>query len=190
MSQSTAATLTPQLAALVARVREVVPPARSDGTTEPELTIADRVAEAVRPALRQRDLLRPEHQVGSGEGYRQHLLYVEPGGSFSVVALVWLPGQATPVHDHVSWCAVGVYRGEETEIRYRLSGHGSRRCLQIADRLVNAVGSVSGVAPPGDIHQVMNTGPGKAISIHVYGADISRLGSSINRCYDLPIATP
>ena len=45
---------------------------------------------------------------------------------------------------------------------------------------------MSGFAPPGDIHRVRNTGDGVAISMHVYGADISRLGNSIRREYTLP----
>jgi 3-mercaptopropionate dioxygenase len=52
---------------------------------------------------------------------------------------------------------------------------------------VNAPGSVSGFAPPGDIHRVRNTGDDVAISMHVYGADISRLGNSIRREYTLPV---
>ena len=51
----------------------------------------------------------------------------------------------------------------------------------------NATGEVSGFAPPGDIHRVHNVGDGVTISLHVYGADISRLGCSIRREYDLPI---
>jgi 3-mercaptopropionate dioxygenase len=46
---------------------------------------------------------------------------------------------------------------------------------------------VSGFAPPGDIHRVRNIGDDVAISMHVYGADISRLGSSVRRVYDLPL---
>jgi 3-mercaptopropionate dioxygenase len=29
-----------------------------------------------------------------------------------------------------------------------------------------------------------------AISLHVYGADITRLGSSVRRTYDLPVLVP
>ena len=54
-------------------------------------------------------------------------------------------------------------------------------------RNVNPAGAVSGFAPPGDIHRVRNTGDTVAISMHVYGADISRLGSSIRREYALPV---
>jgi predicted metal-dependent enzyme (double-stranded beta helix superfamily) len=49
---------------------------------------------------------------------------------------------------------------------------------------------VSGFAPPGDIHRVRNIGDDTAISLHVYGADITRLGSSIRRTYDLPVMAP
>lgn len=168
---------------LAARVRGVLAERRPDQAT------AAVVAGCLRPVLRDHALLSAEHQEGSTDGYRQHILHVEPDGSFSIVALVWLPGQSTPVHDHVSWCTVGVYRGQETEIRYRVEGDGAERRLVVTDRLTNESGSVSGIAPPGDIHQVLNTGAGPAISIHVYGADIGALGSSIRRCYELPFAT-
>ena len=66
------------------------------------------IAERLRPLLGADGWLAPEHQEGSEEGYRQHLLHVSPCRRLSVVALVWLSGQRTPIHDHVSWCVVGV----------------------------------------------------------------------------------
>jgi predicted metal-dependent enzyme (double-stranded beta helix superfamily) len=72
-------------------------------------------------------------------------------------------------------------------MRFRIVGQGSARRLVVTERLTNECGSVSGIAPPGDIHQVVNTGSDVAISLHVYGADIARLGSSIRNCYDLPV---
>ena len=51
----------------------------------------------------------------------------------------------------------------------------------------NPAGDVSGFAPPGDIHRVRNAGDDVAISIHVYGTDVSRIGSSVRRYYDLPV---
>ena len=41
-----------------------------------------------------------------------------------------------------------------------------------------------GSAPPGDIHRVHNTGDTTAISIHIYGTDVTRVGSSARRYYD------
>ena len=170
---------------LLTRIRTVVARGLSEGET------AKQVAEYLRPALRQIGLLEPHQREGSQDGYTQHILHVEPNGSFSVVALVWLPGQATPVHDHVSWCTVGVYEGQETETLYRLAGRKGRRQLVVSGYTVNRRGTVSGIAPPGDIHHVSNSGTTTAISLHVYGADISRLGSSIRRAYDdVPGGTP
>jgi len=60
--------------------------------------------------------------------------------------------------------------------------------LEVVGRRVSQPGEVSGFAPPGDIHRVRNHGRGVAISLHVYGADIARLGSSVRRTYDLPLA--
>jgi len=50
-------------------------------------------------------------------------------------------------------------------------------------------GSCSSLVPPAEnIHRVANAGAERAISIHVYGADIERLGSSINKTFDhLPV---
>jgi len=178
MTTASSAVRTP-LTDLVTRIRTVVARGLPDGET------AAQVARYLEPALRQPGLLEPQHREGSADGYTQHILHVEDGGSFSIVALVWLPGQCTPVHDHVSWCAVGVYEGQETETLYRLAGRKGRRQLVVSGHAVNRRGEATGIAPPGDIHHVSNSGATTAISLHVYGADIARLGSSIRRVYDL-----
>lgn len=59
-----------------------------------------------------------------------------------------------------------------------------RGCLVEAGTSTNHTGDVSGFAPPGDIHRVRNVGDDTAISIHIYGTDISRIGSSVRRYYD------
>jgi 3-mercaptopropionate dioxygenase len=53
----------------------------------------------------------------------------------------------------------------------------------VADQLYH-VGEVSGFAPPGDIHRVCNQAATTAISLHIYGTDVSRVGSSVRRYYD------
>ncbi|MEV0529002.1 cysteine dioxygenase family protein [Streptomyces sp. NPDC050439] len=186
MSASTtayrAARTTGRLDALVSGVREAV-----GRGLPPDLT-AYLVGERLAPHLGATDLLTDEQRSGDPERYRQHLLHAEHDGSFSVVGIVWLPGQHTPVHDHVSWCVTGVHEGAEHERRYRLvpaSADTPARLVATED-LVNRQGTVCGFAPPGDIHRVWNGGTGKAVSLHVYGADISRLGTSVRRVYELP----
>jgi predicted metal-dependent enzyme (double-stranded beta helix superfamily) len=146
---------------------------------------ADCVARALRADLPDPAAILPAPlRRGDPAGYQSHLLYAEPDGTFSISAMVWLPGQQTIIHDHVAWCVTGVLQGREYEEIFTLADGG--RALRLAARNVNPAGAVSGFAPPGDIHRVRNTGDTVAISMHVYGADISRLGNSIRREYALP----
>ncbi|MER7793760.1 cysteine dioxygenase family protein [Streptomyces sp. NPDC097640] len=171
---------TPRAGAFVDEVREAV-----GRGLAPELT-AHLVAERLAPHLGAPDLLTAEQRRGDPASYRQHLLHAEPDGSFSVVALVWLPGQHTAIHDHVSWCVAGVHEGQERERRYHLVPDGVGSRLVAVAEVTNPQGSVAGFAPPGDIHRVWNAGAGAAISLHVYGADVGRLGSSVRRVYAPP----
>ncbi len=146
------------------------------------------VADQLRLHLPGPEILTADEREGSPDGYVCHTLHVEPDGAFSVCALVWRPGQQTPIHDHVTWCVVGVLQGGEYEELFALRD-GETVLEQVGTR-VNRTGDVGGFAPPGDIHRVRNHGAGVAISIHVYGADITRLGSSVRRTYALPVLTP
>jgi predicted metal-dependent enzyme (double-stranded beta helix superfamily) len=175
-------TLTPQIAALAADISTVM---RTDA---PAIEVARGVAGALAPALAVPGLLAPEHMIGRAECYTQHVLYVDPDRRFSIVSLVWMPGQRTVIHDHISWCVVGVREGVEEEALYRLVDNGLEPAhLVQTGHAANVEGSTSYFAPPGDIHAVRNASTGKVISIHVYGADVSVLGSSIRRTYDLPV---
>jgi 3-mercaptopropionate dioxygenase len=143
------------------------------------------VGERLGTLLAQDGWLAPEQRASDPDHYRQHLLHVSPCRRLSIVALVWLPGQRTPIHDHVSWCVVGVYEGRERETRYRAVGRHGRRWLEPAGSLEAHPGDVEVIVPSiEDIHAVTAVGDGPTISIHVYGADIERLGSSIYRRFD------
>ncbi|CAN5459292.1 cysteine dioxygenase [soil metagenome] len=168
-------------AAFVDEIRRIVRSENDAGKIGPA------VAAALQPCLGRCDFLAADELEPGEMVYRQHILHVEPDGSFSIVALVWLPGQQTPVHDHVSWCVVGVHTGEEHETVYDLRGDGDDAHLVVSARGVNPACSVATLLPPGDIHRVENGGNGAAVSLHVYGADIRVLGSSIRRRYDLAI---
>jgi len=146
---------------------------------------ADLVAAQLRSQLPAPDMLTATELAGDPAGYQCHLLHAEPDGSFSVTAMVWLPGQITPVHDHVTWCVFGVVAGVEYEELFALATDGSH--LLPAGCKAGRPGDVSGFAPPGDIHRVRNIGDSVAVSVHVYGADITRLGTSVRRTYDLPV---
>jgi predicted metal-dependent enzyme (double-stranded beta helix superfamily) len=167
----------PGLADLVAGVRSAV--GRQVGWRE----TAVLVSAELRRHLPTPDVLTAEERAGDPETYQSHTLYAAPDGAFSVVGLVWRPGQVTPIHDHVTWCVFGVLQGVEHE---ELFVHEGDHLLSVGVN-DNLTGDISGFAPPGDIHRVRNSGDRTAISIHVYGTDISRIDSSVRRVYDLPV---
>src|SRR3954454_4700690 len=138
---------------------------------------AQLVADQLRLHLPTADVLTPEQRLRSPDEYVRTALHIEPDGSFSIVALVWRPGQVTRIHDHLTWCVFGVIQGVEHEELFDAD-------LNLIGRSNNHVGGVSGFAPPGDIHRVHNNADTTAISIHVYGTDVTRVGSSARRYYD------
>ena len=162
---------TGRLSPLVAGIRDAV------DTHADWAETAQLVADQLRRHLPTADVLTAAQRLGSPESYRGHTLHVEPDGSFSIVGLVWRPGQITRIHDHVTWCSFAVIQGVEHEELFDAD-------LNLVGQSDNHVGDVSGVAPPGDIHRVHNTADETAISIHVYGTDVTRIGSSARRYYD------
>jgi predicted metal-dependent enzyme (double-stranded beta helix superfamily) len=156
---------------LVAAVRRVIG-MRADWARTAEL-----VADRLRAHLPGPDILTADQRHGHPDRPAGHLLHAEPDGTFSILGLVWRPGQTTRIHDHMTWCVVGVLQGVEHEDLYddELNLVGTRQ---------NHVGEVGGFAPPGDIHRIRNTGADTALSLHIYGTDITRIGSSARRYYD------
>jgi 3-mercaptopropionate dioxygenase len=163
-------------------------------TTEIRVAVGERlnwrdtaqlVASALERNLPSPRILTAEQRAGDPESYKSEVLHSEPDGGFSIVALVWLPGQVTPIHDHVTWCVFGVIQGTECEELFKLDQQ--RKSLVEAGHRVNRTGEVSGFAPPGDIHRVRNGGDVTAVSLHIYGTDVARIGSSVRRHYDLPV---
>ena len=147
---------------------------------------AAAAAEHLRDLLAHPEAIGPEHRVPDDDCYRQHIVHVHPEGSYSLVALVWRPGQVTPIHDHRCWCVVGVLEGEEDEERFHLVQQDDGRALVLTGNERQAAGSVCTLVPPQEnIHRVSSAAPtGVTVSLHVYGDDIAVLGSSINEVFE------
>ncbi|HEX7873227.1 MAG TPA: cysteine dioxygenase [Sphingobium sp.] len=119
--------------------------------------------------------LPPQFAQPSAERYRQYLLHCDSRERFSVVAFVWGPGQATPIHDHRTWGLIGVLRGAEKVERFERASDGSLRLIGEPGFLYE--GEVDAVSPRiGDIHRVSNgLADAPSISIHVYGGNIGAI---------------
>jgi predicted metal-dependent enzyme (double-stranded beta helix superfamily) len=111
--------------------------------------------------------------------YRIHRLHVDPAGRFSVSAMVWGPGQGTPIHDHTVWGMVGILKGKERceEFNHLLDPGGPLVRGQVHEL---HPGDIDIVSPTiGDIHRVSNAlDDGVWVSIHVYGGDIGAIERS------------
>src|ERR1700712_2348915 len=70
---------------------------------------AARVRRALECAVAKPDLLTPEQRETCAAGYARHVIYSDPPGRFSILAIVWGEGQFSPTHAHDTWCAYAVY---------------------------------------------------------------------------------
>lgn len=149
-------------------------------------SIADVAArlEALRPAFR--DLLtaddwlpeayaQPDRRSGMGGGIGQYALYRAQDGSLCLFSLVIPPGISTPVHDHLAWGVVGVYRGRQEETIYRRlddGGDEGRATLEVSRRQIVRAGQFYTLLPPtDDIHYVKTVSTSPSISIHLLAND-------------------
>jgi predicted metal-dependent enzyme (double-stranded beta helix superfamily) len=116
---------------------------------------------------------QPAAQSQMGGGIASWLLFRAGDGGLSLFSLVVPVGAATPVHDHLAWGLVGLYRGEQDEEVFRRSpGAASGAALEVVARNRLRPGDFYVLEPPeGDIHRVTTTSAVPSVSIHLLGND-------------------
>jgi 3-mercaptopropionate dioxygenase len=108
----------------------------------------------------------PESGMGAGIG--QWLLFRAEDRSLSLFSLVVPSGAQTPVHDHLAWGLVGLYRGTQEEDIYAERGDG----LELVESRALGPGDFYALIPPhDDIHRVRTTSPQTSVSIHLLTND-------------------
>jgi SpoVK/Ycf46/Vps4 family AAA+-type ATPase/predicted metal-dependent enzyme (double-stranded beta helix superfamily) len=159
---------TPVVRSFVADVRAAIEDAASP----------EEVCEAIRPRfaelLADPDWLPHEYreavaESGMGGGIGTWLLFRAADGSLSLVSLVVPPGAQTPIHDHLAWGLVGLYRGTQDEDVYAEREGG----IELIERRALQAGDFYTLLPPrDDIHRVRTTSPETSVSIHLLTNDI------------------
>ncbi len=117
---------------------------------------------------------QPAAEGGMGSGIGTWLLYRALDGSLALSALVVPPGAQTPVHDHLAWGLVGLYRGEQDEEVFRRLGDGpigETAELEIMERHHLTQGDFYALLPETDIHRVKTTSDITSVSLHLLGID-------------------
>ncbi|PYR60583.1 MAG: hypothetical protein DMF91_11900 [Acidobacteria bacterium] len=158
----------PEIRALVDETRRLMKTISSD---------AERV-EALRPAFARllaadgwlpNDCARADDKSRMGGGIGQYALYRAEDGSLCVFSLVVPAGAATPVHDHLAWGLVGIYRGTQDETVYRRVDDGAEPGRA---RQTLGPGEFYTLLPPtDDIHYVKTISDTPSISIHLLAND-------------------
>ena len=135
---------------------------------------------AIQRAALHRDWLSPEHLAPQSDCYARHLIHADQRGRYTVLSLVWSPGQFSPVHAHHTWCAYAVCAGMLTENLYRHEAEtGTATLLRTAVRHAGYGGTAE--AGLEQIHRLGNAGNEIAVSLHVYGVEASRISTGVNR---------
>jgi predicted metal-dependent enzyme (double-stranded beta helix superfamily) len=158
---------TPTVRGFVARVRQAI-----DSSDSPEEAV-----DAIRPRFAELladdgwlpgQYAEPAEDSGMGGGIGQWLLYRTDDGSLSLFSLVVPSASETPIHDHLAWGLVGLYRGNQDEEIYA-QRNGA---LELTERRALAPGDFYALIPPrDDIHRVRTTSAETSVSIHLLTND-------------------
>src|SRR5919112_4950090 len=156
---------TPTVRSFIADVRAAI--ARSPSP--------EAACDAIRPRfaalLADPDWLAAEYRrdapaSGMGGGIGQWLLFRAADRSLTLFSLVVPAGAQTPVHDHLAWGLVGLYRGTQDEEIYE------GEPIALRERRALAPGDFYALLPPADdIHRVRTTSPETSVSIHLLTND-------------------
>jgi predicted metal-dependent enzyme (double-stranded beta helix superfamily) len=158
---------TPVVRSFVAGVRAAI-----DRAASPE-----EACELIRPAfaelLADEEWLPAAYQApvpesGMGGGIGQWLLFRAGDGSLSLFSLVVPSCSQTPVHDHLAWGLVGLYRGTQDEEIYDPGGPE----LRLTETRALARGDFYALLPPrDDVHRVRTTSDDASVSVHLLTND-------------------
>jgi predicted metal-dependent enzyme (double-stranded beta helix superfamily) len=102
---------------------------------------------------------------GMGGGIGQWLLFRGADRELTLFALIVPPGSATPIHDHLAWGLVGLYRGTQDEEIY------NERVERIEQRSLEPGDFYVLLPPRDDIHRVRTTSAETSVSIHLLTND-------------------
>jgi 3-mercaptopropionate dioxygenase len=158
---------TPLVRRFVADVRAAIDDSRSP--EEAIAAIRPRFAELlVDPDWLPREYQEPAPESGMGGGIGQWALYRAADASLSLFSLVVPAGSETPVHDHLAWGLVGLYRGTQDEEIFA----AANGALELVEQRLLGPGDFYALVPPrDDIHRVRTTSEETSVSIHLLTND-------------------
>ena len=122
-----------------------------------------------------RSFLEARHFRADPDHYARNAIHAADDGGPSLYALVWTPGQWTPVHDHGTWGVVGIVEGVLEERNHIRTDHTADVdegiVLARGGVILLADGTVTTFVPnPDHIHKTgVPESRARVVSLHLYG---------------------
>jgi predicted metal-dependent enzyme (double-stranded beta helix superfamily) len=142
---------------------------------EETLRVTHEIADAAADGWLPKEYAEPDLKSGMGSGIGQYALYRAEDHSLCLFSLVIPAGAETPIHDHLAWGLIGVYRGVQDETVYRRLDDGAdeaRAQLEVARQQTVNRGQFYTLLPPlDDIHFVKTVSEVPSVSIHLLAND-------------------
>jgi predicted metal-dependent enzyme (double-stranded beta helix superfamily) len=118
----------------------------------------------------------PVPESGMGGGIGQWLLFRSGARDLCLFSLVVPAGSATPVHDHLAWGLIGLYKGEQEETVFSRRDDdapvGNLETLNLSLRRVVHQSDLYPLLPPvEDIHRVRTISAETSVSLHLLAND-------------------
>ncbi len=138
--------------------------------------ITHRVKETLSDLVCRNALRLPDGIAAPRAGsYGRRLIHRDAQRGYTVVAMIWGPGQHTELHDHAGvWCVECVVQGILDVTQYDMVERGDGCCRFAAQKKVRAgVGDAGCLIPPFEYHVIGNPLPDRtSITLHVYGGEM------------------
>jgi len=160
------------------KVRELIQRLDEACTARDDATRCKNVMNVLVDVVNSReDFIDPPYLKPAPDRYARRLLHRDPQNRYTVLVMVWGPGQKTPLHDHAGiWCVECVYRGKIQVTSYSVRGGDPEEGLVLFEReaVVQAgVGEAGHLIPPFEYHKIENATETPAVTIHVYGGEMT-----------------
>lgn len=120
-----------------------------------------------------------------------YLVHRPPDNSFSIISMVWGPGMAFPIHDHLAWGLIGVLKGFMNETRFKRLDNGMTEgyaelveggSKDFGEGKILEEGLVFDEKKRDDIHRLRNITDMLSASLHIIATD---LGTKQRNQYDV-----
>lgn len=143
------------------------------GTPDAQARVAGLTRDLVQSGWRMPD---PRYlQCQPDAAYGSYLLYLSHSADLCIVLDVFLAGQAAIAHNHLCWCVFTCLEGVERESVFDVPDDLSAPPAALATRLRHPGEVTLADAAPNAFHQVECEQGDRAVSLHIYGADIGAL---------------